>query len=184
MTIKSLNHYSQIQFPVNEQKIERKTKILKEIYLFQDITKLHIIRTTKGHIRKIMISSKGGNSIFINGLNDFESFKIMLINNYSKNIIIKETNEPIDIDHPLFYLFFGFSLSLTLTIFIRLMTGLNSSSMEIVYLSVLFYILITSVYMILTKPVSGKFGQKTQTTDYILGVLIFLLDIFLYFYIF
>ena len=131
-----------------------------------------------------MISSKSGNNIFINGLNDFESFKTMLINSCSKNIKIKETNEPIDFDHPLFYLFFGFGLSLTLTIFIRLMAGLNSSSMEFVYLSILFYISITSVYIILTKPVSRRFGQKIQTTDYILGVLIFLLDIFLYFYIF
>ena len=42
LTIKSLNHYSQIQFPVNEQKIERKTKKSGEIYLFKDITKLNI----------------------------------------------------------------------------------------------------------------------------------------------
>ena len=184
MTIKSLNHYSQIQFPVNEQKIERKTKILKEIYLFQDITKLNIVRTTKGHIRKIMISSKGGNSIFINGLNDFESFKIMLINNCSKNIIIKETNEPIDFDHPLFYLFFGFGLSLILTIFIRLISGLSSSSINIINISALFYILIISIYIILTKPISGRFGQKAQKTDYILGAIIFLFGLFLCFYFF
>ena len=139
LTIKSLNHFSQIRFLVNDESIKRKTKKSEEIYLFKDITKLSIKRTSKGYIREIGLFLKDENIIFINGLNDFESFKEKLINNCSKCIKIKEINEPIDFDHPFFYLFFGFIVSYISTIFIRLIAGLNSSNLEIIYLSVLFY---------------------------------------------
>lgn len=184
LTVKSLNYFSQIRFLVNDESIKRKTKKSEEIYLFKDITKLSIKRTTKRYIREIKVLLKDGNSIFINGLNDFESFVEKLINNCCKSIKIKEINEPIDFDHPFFYLFFGFIASSISTIFIRLIAGLNSSNLEIIYLSVLFYNLIISVFIILTKPVSKRFGQITQTADYILGILIFLVDVFLYFCIF
>ncbi len=184
LTIKSLNYFSQIRFLVNDESIKRKTKKSEEIYLFKDITKLCIKRTTKGYIREIKVLLKDGNSIFINGLNDFESFKEKLINNCNKSIKIKKINELIDFDHPLFYLFFGFIASSLSTIFIRLIAGLNSSNLEIIYLSVLFYNLIISVFIILTKPVSKRFGQITQTADYIFGILIFLVGVFLYFCIF
>ena len=94
---------------------------------------------------------------------------------------IKEINEPIDFDHPFFYLFFGFIASSISTIFIRLMAELDSSNLEIIYLSLLFYNLIISVFIILTKPISKRFGQITQTADYILGILIFLVDLFFIF---
>jgi len=184
LTIKSLNYFSQIRFLVNDELIKRKTKKSEEIYLFKDITKLSIKRTSKGYIREIRVFLKDGNSIFINGLNDFEPFKEKLIDNCSKRIKIKKINELIDFDHPLFYLFFGFIANAISTILVRLIVGLNSSNLEILYLSVLFYNLIISLFIVLTKPISRRFGQITQTADYILGILIFLIDVFLYFYIF
>ncbi|MGB6606504.1 MAG: hypothetical protein WBF28_01680, partial [Atribacterota bacterium] len=152
LTVKSLNYFSQIRFLVNDESIKRKTKKAEEMYLFKDVTKLSIKRTTKGYIREIKVLLKDGNSIFINGLNNFESFKEKLINNCCKSIKIKEINEHIDFDHPFFYLFFGFIVSSISTIFIRLMAELDSSNLEIIYLSVLFYNLIISVFIILTKP--------------------------------
>lgn len=184
LTINSLNYFSQIRFLVNDASIERKTKKSEEIYLFKDITKLNIKRTSKGYIREIGLFLKDENSIFINGLNDFELFREKLMNNCSKSIKIKKINEFIDFDHPLFYLFFGFIVSSIFTMFIRLITGLNSSNLEIIYLSVLFYNLIVSLFFILKKPISKRFGKTTQITDYILGILIFLADVILYFYIF
>jgi len=184
LTIKSLNYFSQIRFLMNDESIERKTKKSEEIYLFKDITKLNIKRTSKGYIREIGLFLKDENSIFINGLNDFELFREKLMNNCSKSIKIKKINELIDFDHPLFYLFFGFIVSSIFTMFIRLIAGLNSSNLEIIYLSVLFYNLIVSLFFILKKPISKRFGKTTQITDYILGILIFLADVILYFYIF
>jgi len=184
LTVKSLNYFSQIRFLVNDESIERKTKKSEEIYLFKDITKLNIKRTSKGYIREIGLFLKDENSIFINGLNDFELFREKLMNNCNKSIKIKKINELIDFDHPLFYLFFGFIVSSVFTMFIRLIAGLNSSNLEIIYLSVLFYNLIVSLFFILKKPISKRFGKTTQITDYILGILIFLADVILYFYIF
>ena len=88
LTIKSLNYFSQIRFLVNNESIKRKTKKSEEIYLFKDITKLSIKRTSKGYIREIGLFLKDENIIFINGLNDFESFKEKLINNCNKCIQI------------------------------------------------------------------------------------------------
>jgi len=184
LTIKLLNYFSQIRFLVNDESIKRKTKKSEEIYLFKDITKLSIKRTSKGNIREIGLFLKDENNIFINGLNDFELFREKLMNNCNKCIKIKEINEPIDFDHPFFYLFFGFIVSSISTIFIRLIAGLNSSNLEIIYLSVLFYNLIISVFIILIKPISRRFEKKTQVADYILGMLILLTDVILYFYIF
>ena len=184
LTIKSLNYFSQIRFLVNDELIKRETKKSEEIYFFKDITKLSIKRTSKGYIREIKLLSKDGNSIFVNGLNDFEPFKEKLIDNCGKSIKIKKINELIDFDHPLFYLFFGIIAGSISPIFIRLIVALNSSNLEIIYLSVLFYNLIISLFIILTKPISRRFGKTTQVADYILGILIFLIDVFLYFYIF
>ncbi|MCJ7650986.1 MAG: hypothetical protein MUP85_20435 [Candidatus Lokiarchaeota archaeon] len=183
LTINSLNYFSQIRFLVNDESIERKTKKSEEIYLFKDITKLSIKRTSKGNIREVGVLLKDGNSIFINGLNDFESFRERLINNCSKSIKIKKINEPIDFDHPFYYLFFGFIVSSISTMFIRLIAGLNSSNLEIIYLTVLFYNLIVSLFIILAKPISRRFGKTTQITDYILGILIYVTDVILYFLI-
>ena len=184
LTVKSLNYFSQIRFLVNDELIKRETKKSEEIYLFKDITKLSIKRTSKGYIREIKLLLKDGNSIFVNGLNDFEPFKEKLIDNCSKSIKIKKINELIDFDHPLFYLFFGIIAGSISPIFIRLIVALNSSNLEIIYLSVLFYNLIISLFIILTKPISRRFGKTTQVADYILGILILLIDVFLYFYIF
>lgn len=184
LTVKSLNYFSQIRFLANDELIKRETKKSEEIYLFKDITKLSIKRTSKGYIREIKVLLKDGNSIFVNGLNDFEQFKEKLIDNCSKSIKIKKINELIDFDHPLFYLFFGIITGSISPIFIRLIVALNSSNLEIIYLSVLFYNLIISLFIILTKPISRRFGKTTQVADYILGILIFLIDVFLYFYIF
>ena len=184
LTVKSLNYFSQIRFLVNDELIKRETKKSEEIYLFKDITKLSIKRTSKGYIREIKVLLKDGNSIFVNGLNDFEPFKEKLIDNCSKSIKIKKINELIDFDHPLFYLFFGIIAGSISPIFIRLIVALNSSNLEIIYLIVLFYNLTISLFIILTKPISRRFGKTTQVADYILGILIFLIDLFLYFYIF
>ena len=153
----------------------------EEIILFSHIVKLKIKRTTKGYIREIKIELKNSNSIFVNGLNDFEQFKEKVMNHCSKSITIKEMNELIDFDHPFFYIFFGFAVSSISTTFIRLMAGLNASNLQTLYLIVLLYNLIISVFIILTKPVSRRFGQKKQSADYILGGLIFLIDVILFF---
>ena len=181
LTIKALDYFSQIRFLVNDEKIKRVMKKSEEIILFSHIVKLKIKRTTKGYIREIKIGLKDGNSIFVNGLNDFEQFKEKIINNCSKSIKIKETNESIDFDHPFFYIFFGFAVSSISTTFIRLMAGLNSFNLGILYSTVLFYNLILSIFIILTKPISRSYGQKKQSADYILGGLIFLIDVILFF---
>ena len=122
LTVKSLNHFSHIRFLVNDKSIKRKTKKSEERYLFKEITKLSIKRTSKGYIREIKVVFKKRSSIFINGLNDFEAFKEKLIGHCSKNIKIKEIKELIDFNHPLFYWFFVFIAGSISTIFIRLMS--------------------------------------------------------------
>ena len=166
LTIKALNDFSHIRFLINDEKIKRVVKKSEEIILFRDIVKLKIKRTTKGYIREIKIGLKEGNDIFVNGLNDFEKFKEKVINHCSKSIIIKEMNELIDFDHPFFYIFFGFAVSSISTTFIRLMAGLNASNSQTLYLIVLLYNLIISIFIILTKPISGSYGQKKQSADY------------------
>lgn len=182
LTIKSLNNYSQIKFFLNDYSIERKSIKTKESYFLKDITQLNIKRTTNNYIREIKIILNDRIVLFVNGLNNIEQFKQKLTNKCSSDIRIKEIKEPIDFDHPLFYLFFGLFISCFFTFFIRFIANINFSSLMIVYYLIIIFNLAVSLYLIIIKPVLKRYGKNIKT-DYILGFSILFFDIILYLYI-
>ena len=97
---------------------------------YSDITQINIIRTKRGHIREIVITLKNKREVFIDTLQDYERFKKMLLEKCPESKIV-QVDEPIDYDHPMFYLVLGLLVGFVIPLFIKLL--LNQPSLKIFF---------------------------------------------------
>ncbi|MBN1533758.1 MAG: hypothetical protein JXA20_13900 [Spirochaetes bacterium] len=72
-----------------------------------DITGVSVKRTSRGSVREVRIDLSGAGPVFINGLHGFEEFRESLLRSLRGGIVPREVREPLDFDHPLFYVLFG-----------------------------------------------------------------------------
>ena len=141
-----------------------KTSISKEYlirgegkYLIKNIIKIKIKRTTQNTIREIYLYFNDGNKLFINGLDNFEKFGNKLLKKISKNATIINTREPMDFDNIFFYPILGLILSFSTIYFLKSITEFNYQTTQIIlYISVI-YIVLISLYFIISKPISKRY---------------------------
>jgi len=126
-------------------------------FLIKNIKKVKIKWTTNKTIREIGIFFDDGKSLFINGVNNFEKFEINLLKKINKNVVVKNTHEPMDFDSVFFYPILGLILSFGTVYLLKLMTGFSYQTMQIVlYVSVI-YVFLMGVYLVVSKPISKRY---------------------------
>jgi len=147
-----------VKIVLTETTIERLNNKVNEEYLLSDISKIDIKYTTKNTIREIYIELKNGKKMFVTALNGFEEFGKELLKKSNKGIVVKEIHEHLDFDHPMFYTLLGLLLGGTIVLLIRGMNELSARYLIIGLIICVVYIIILSIYLILTKQITRRIG--------------------------
>lgn len=129
----------------------------KEKFLIRKINKIKIKRTTNDTIREIGVFFDDGKSLFINGLGNFEKFKIDLLKRVGKNIVIKNSREPMDFDSLFFYPTLGLIISFLSVYLFNLMTNFSYQTMKIVLCVSIIYVFLIAIYFVISKPIAKRY---------------------------
>lgn len=171
-----LDRQSYLQVSLSDNELKRNFKNASESYLLSDIKSIRIKRTTRGLIREIKLNIIGDTAIFINGLEDFETFKDDLIKS-TKHIKVINYKETIDFDHPLYYVFFGAITGTISTLLFKSMFLISESNIKYVQVSIDGFIIIMGLFWIISKPIRSRYGNKNIISDYIFGLLILIIGL-------
>jgi hypothetical protein len=152
-----------------------------EEYLLAKITRIDIKRTKNSAIREIYIWFRDGKSIFITALTNFEEFKEELLGKIGKRVIVKEKHEFIEFDHPSFYTVLGLSMGIISMLIFGLFRHLNYKQIKIWSIIFFAYLIILGLYLLIAKPISRRSGEKTVYFDYILGLLLIISGVAIFF---
>ena len=176
---KSSKKYSLMKIKLTNNSLVRIYHNSTENYLSANISKVCIKRTVKDLIREMKIEILKNNTIYINGINNFDEFKTDLINVCKKNILISNIREPIDYDHPFFYVIFGTIFGIILTILIRLVTLMRKEYIKYFQCSIGCFVFLVGAYWLITKPISGRYGNKKIIVDYLISFIMISIGIFI-----
>lgn len=157
---------------ISDQWLKRHTSHGEESYLITDIDKIRIKWTTKATIREMYIVLRNGSNLFINGLVDFEKFKDELIQRIGGKLTVKQTYEPIDFDHPLFYSILGFPISFVAVYLMRLAFDLDYFWIKTVLFVFSMFIAALGMYFIYARPVTKRYGGCKKISDFIFGLVL------------
>ncbi len=170
--LKSFQGFSQIRVLLNDSHIERTRGTSFEKYLLKDIVGFRTKRTFKGkNIREITVRLSSGRRLSVNALKDFEQFERELQRKVPANAVRSGVKEPIDFDHPLFYVVFGVVTGLAVTTAIRVLAGLSEKGFKWTNLGIACYAFIVGAYLLLGRPISQRYGDRSRLADLLLGSL-------------
>lgn len=169
-SFKFLNKLSQTKIKLSNQLLERVDKKHSYKYSLNKIKRLKIKWTTNKTIREIYIHLNNGKSIAISAVNQFEDFKNNLLSKVNKNTKIKETHEPLDYDHPLFYSILGLPISAAAILILKFAPSLSYKYIKIGEIIFSVYLLILGTYFIIEKPILKSLDKKIAISDYVMGI--------------
>lgn len=181
ITLIFFNSISRLKIYIFEEGIKKVNDKLSESFLFSDIKNIKVKRRTNGIIREIYIFFKNQNSLVITAFEeDFEEIRNLLISKVNSSTSIKEIKEPIDFDHPIFYLLLGLPISFIGIFFIKIVTTLDYFKLKYILFALSVYVFAIGLYFIIKKPMSIRIGKKQAIADYIFGLIIALSGVFIF----
>lgn len=136
---------------------------------YRDIKTINILKTTRHEIRDVVLILNNGRQIIFNAVENFDQFLEQLLVRANKKIN-KDSREPLDYDHPLFYVFLGFVVGFASAAAVFFITQLQDNTMAIVSYVFAVYLVIMGVYFILARPLSKRYTGRTGLGEIICGV--------------
>lgn len=171
-----LERSKSIKINISEKKIEKKWFNKNDIYDLKSINSVKIKRNTANLIREIRFAISGARPFYVNGLDRFEELNNCLQLVIDKDIKINEVKEPIDYDHPLFYVLLGTSVGILSILFLRVLF-IYSNYMWLFQLTISCLVIIFGIYWLFSKPINGRYGQNKKNTDNVMGTLFIIIGI-------
>lgn len=165
-----LDRSKTIKIKVSDHKIEKKCFNKNDIYDIKLISCVKIKRTTSNLIREIKLMVSGARPLYINGLDRFEEFNNRLLSSLDKEVKICKIKEPIDYDHPLFYVLFGTIVGTSSILFLKVLF-IYSNYIWLFQLLVACFVIIVGIYWLFSKPIAGRYGLNRKIVDNVMGIL-------------
>jgi len=175
---RSFRSYSRIEIRLTDSHIERTRGTSSEKYPLADITRFRVLRTSRKSIREIT-ARFGNGRLSMNGVEDFERLEQELRSRIPASATVTETKEPIDYDHPLFYVIFGGLMGAAFTLAVRGMVSLSEGGMKWTTFGIAGYATILGAYFLIARPIAQRYGPKSRFGDYLIGLLAVLAGIVL-----
>jgi hypothetical protein len=150
--IRSLRGYAVLELRLDDTHIER------------------VVRTSRKSVREITARLTGGRRLSMNAVEDFERLEKDLRGKLPANVTIVEAREPVDYDHPLFYVVFGLVVGVAFTLAVRAMATLSQGGMKWATLAIACYSALLGIFVLVARPLSQRYGPKSRTGDLILGL--------------
>ena len=172
--------YQTIEIVLSSDEILRNWQANKEKWEYQDIKSITIKMTTNKTPREVRIALNTGSVVIINGLNNFDDFEHDIVSRISSDKI-KYIKEPIDFDHPLFYPILGFILSFLTASSIKILSVLDSSSIQIYYYFMLAFNTGLCLYFIAKKPLTKVSKKSRVSPDYVFSVVLISVSLLVFF---
>ena len=176
---RSFRSYSRIEIRLTDSHIERTRGRSSEKYPLADVTRLRIVRTSRKSLREITVLMKNGRRLSMNGVEDFQRLEQELRSRIPASATVTETKEPIDYDHPLFYVIFGGPMGAAFTLAVRGMASLSEGGLKWTTLGIAGYATILGAYFLIARPIAQRYGPKSRSGDYLIGLLAILAGIVL-----
>lgn len=167
---RSLRGYAMLELRLDDTHIERVRGDTAEEYPLADIVGLRIVRTANRSIREITARLKNGRRLSMNGVEEFERLEPELRRRIPASATVTEAREPVDYDHPLFYVVFGLITGAAFTLAVRAMATLNESGLKWVTLAIACYSVLLGVFVLLARPLAQRYGPKSRFGDLLLGL--------------
>ncbi len=168
--VRSLRNYTLLELRLDDTHIERARGGTVEKYALADIAGLRIVRTSRKSLREITARMRDGQRLSMNGVEEFERLEQDLRGKLPGNVTISEVREPIDYDHPLFYVVFGLVTGAAFTLAIRAMATLSEGGLKWATLAIACYAAILGIYVLLARPLSQRYGPRSRFGDFVLGL--------------
>lgn len=166
---KTQDSQKKMRIRISENELEWIFARFSDQRLFADIKGIRIKRTVKGLIREVRIAFNGIKYLYINGLEDFENFTDDLIAS-TKGVTIQKLQEPIDFDHPLFYLCLGTFLGISVASLFRLIALIGENQFGSIQIACACPVIFAGLWLLLiNKPIRGRYGSRNVTADYLGG---------------
>jgi ABC-type multidrug transport system fused ATPase/permease subunit len=182
LTFLFLNSISKVRLRLFDEKIERMNAKAAESFFFSEISGIKVKRRTSGAIREIYIWFDNKKSLFLTAFEEnFENIKDILADKTRKNVAVKESREPIDFDHPLFYSLLGLVVSFFGVYFLKLVSSADSSQAKIIIFACAVFLFFLGAYFIFAKPISARYEGKRAAIDYAIGIFMVCAGIFISF---
>ena len=166
---RSFRSYARIELRLDDTILERTRGTTTEKYPLADITGIRVLRTSRKSIREITARFSNGRRLSMNGVDDFERLEQELRSRIPAGATVTEAREPINYDHPLFYVVFGFITGVAFTLAVRAMATLSQSGMKWATLAIACYSAILGAYVLLARPLSQRYGPRSRFGDFLLG---------------
>jgi hypothetical protein len=167
--VRFLRSYARMKYVLTPQWLERTRKSRQERFALQKLTSIHIKRTSKGTIREITMRFRDGQRVYVNALEQPEQFKDALLAYKEPAVVVTEWREPLDYDHPLFYIIFGGLVGVVLTTTLRLMTHVAANQILTINYLIALYVAAIGVYWMFTKPLANRYGDRLRRGDIVCG---------------
>lgn len=167
---RSLRSYSQLELRLSDSSIERIRGGTSENYPLASVVGLRIVRTNRKSIREITARLSNGRRLSMNAVEDFGRLEQELRSRLPANVSIAEAREPLDYDHPVFYAVFGAITGLAFTLAVRAMSGLSEKGLKWASLGIAGYAFILGAWVMVSRPLSQRYGPKSRFGDFVLGL--------------
>jgi hypothetical protein len=175
-----LNRSKSIKINISDENIEKIWLNKNDIYDIKSIKSVRIKRTTANLIREIRFVISGVRPFYVNGLDRFEEFNNRLLLILDKDVKIYKLKEPIDFDHPLFYVLLGTLVGIFSILFLKILF-IHSDYIRLFQLSTACFTIIVGIYWLFSKPITGRYGQNKIFIDNVMGILFIIIGFALVF---
>jgi hypothetical protein len=181
ITFNFFNSISGLRIDISEKEIKKVDKKKVEIFSLSDIKSVKVKRRTNGMIREIYITFSNRKELIITALEEhFEDVRNLIVGKVDGDIILKETKEWIDFDHPLFYSILGLPISFISILSIMLITDLDHLQVRYILFAFSLYVFAVGAYFFIKRPMFIRFGMEYTVGDYVFGLLAICGGIFLF----
>lgn len=140
-----------------------------EEYSLANVQRVIIKWTTRQTIREIYMRWRDGRRVFVTALDRGTEFKSELLGKLDSRVVVTETHEPLDFDHPLFYSLLGLPISGVGVLVLQAVLSMNYQQGRVLSIASSVFLIIFGLYFLAVRPLSQRSGPRTVAGDYILA---------------